>query len=76
MQLDWVPPQLASARAPVLAVMTLSNRAGVFHLSYLVAERGFTKHLLCHSILVRPSKGEARVKGVLRSSKEQILLKS
>src|SRR5260370_24023832 len=39
MQLDWVSPKLASARAPDLAVMTHSNRAAVFHLSLLIAER-------------------------------------
>src|ERR1700731_4665573 len=70
-RLDF-PPVLDCKSPHSPAATTHSNRAAVFHLSYLVAERGFTKHLLCHSILVRPSKGEARVKGVLRSSKEQI----
>ena len=32
-QLDWVPPPFATARAPHLAVMTHANRAAVFHLS-------------------------------------------
>jgi hypothetical protein len=73
MQLDWISPPVLDCKSPHSpAATTHSNRAAVFHLSYSVAERGFTKHLLCHCILVRPSKGEARVKGVLRSSKEQI----
>jgi hypothetical protein len=44
MQLDWISPQLLATQAPDShAAMTHSNRAAVFHLSWLVAERLYQK---------------------------------
>ena len=40
MQLDWISPPVLDCKSPhSRAATTHSNRAAVFHLSYLVAER-------------------------------------